>query len=75
MDSEKKLFCPVIGKEIDVIVINGRTEIDCDHNFATKCEKLGQKHLVGLESDCVLVRQSTDNGLSGLTPGIFFRSD
>ena len=71
MDSEKKLFCPVISEIVEVFKDN----VKCPLFIVGKCGKLGQNHLVGTESDCVLVRQSTDNGLSGLTPGIFFRLD
>lgn len=60
MDLEKKLFCPVISEIVEVVKDN----VKCPLFVAGKCGKLGQDHLVGLASDCVLMRQGTDNRLS-----------
>lgn len=64
MDSEKKLFCPVINETVGV----DKDNVECLLFVAGKCGKLGQIHLVGPESDCVLVRQSIGNILSRLDP-------
>ncbi len=60
MNSEKKLFCPFINE----IVEADKDNVKCPFFIGSKCGKLGQDHLVGTESDCVLVRQSIDNILS-----------